>query len=117
MKFDPLTGLPNRRFFMVNFAKALARAKEKSAGFALLHINLDRFKKINDTLWNNTGDGLLKGVAKRLENWLRESDIAAIMGVEIDDIALSRIGGDEYILILHGEGHRHASRRRTVRSP
>jgi diguanylate cyclase (GGDEF)-like protein len=104
MKFDPLTGLPNRRFFMVNFAKVLARAKEKSAGFALLHINLDRFKKINDTLGNNTGDGLLKGVAKRLENWLRESDIAAIMGVEIDDIALSRVGGDEFILILHGVG-------------
>ena len=102
IKFDPLTGLPNRRFFMVNFAKVLARAKEKSAGFALLHINLDRFKKINDTLGNNTGDGLLKGVAKRLENWLRESDIAAIMGVEIDDIALSRVGGDEFILILHG---------------
>ena len=104
IKFDPLTGLPNRRFFMVNFAKVLARAKEKSAGFALLHINLDRFKKINDTLGNNTGDGLLKGVAKRLENWLRESDIAAIMGVEIDDIALSRVGGDEFILILHGVG-------------
>jgi len=104
MKFDPLTGLPNRRFFLVHLAKALARAKEKSAGFALLHIDLDRFKKINDTLGNNTGDGLLKGVAKRLENWLRETDIAAIMDVEIEEIALSRIGGDEFILILHSVG-------------
>jgi diguanylate cyclase (GGDEF)-like protein len=104
MKFDPLTGLPNRRFFMVHLAKALARAKDKSTGFVLLHIDLDHFKKINDTLGNNTGDGLLKGVAKRLENWLRETDIAAIMNVEVDDIALSRIGGDEFILILHGVG-------------
>ena len=104
MKFDPLTGLPNRRFFLVHLASALVRAKEKSSTFALLHIDLDRFKRINDTLGNNIGDGLLKAVAKRLENWLRESDIAAIMNVETEEIALSRIGGDEFILILHSVG-------------
>ncbi|GMQ75504.1 MAG: hypothetical protein BMS9Abin01_0754 [Gammaproteobacteria bacterium] len=104
MKFDALTGLPNRRFCMMRFAKGLARAKESSTSFALLHIDLDHFKKINDTLGNNTGDGLLKGVARRLENWLRDTDIAAISGVEVDDIALSRIGGDEFILILHNVG-------------
>ena len=104
MKFDPLTGLPNRRFFLVHLASALARAKEKSTAFALLHIDLDHFKRINDTLRNNIGDGLLKAVAKRLENWLRESDIAAIMNVETEEIALSRIGGDEFILILHSVG-------------
>ena len=104
MKFDPLTGLPNRRFFLVHLASALVRAKEKSTAFALLHIDLDRFKRINDTLGNNIGDGLLKAVAKRLENWLRESDIAAIMNVETEEIALSRIGGDEFILILHSVG-------------
>ena len=104
MKFDELTGLPNRRFFMMRFAKALVRAKQDSTSFALVHIELDHFKKINDTLGNNTGDGLLKGVAKRLEHWLRDSDIAAISGVEADDMALSRIGGDEFILILHNVG-------------
>jgi diguanylate cyclase (GGDEF)-like protein len=109
MKYDPLTGLPNRRFFLAHLASALARAKEKSSGFALLHIDLDRFKKINDTLGNNTGDGLLKGVAKRLENWLRETDIAAAMDVEIEEIALSRIGGDEFILILHGVGREESA--------
>ena len=102
MKFDALTGLPNRRLFMVQLARALTRAKENSTGFALLHIDLDNFKKINDTLGNNAGDGLLKGVAKRLEGWLRDTDLAAITGVEVEDIALSRIGGDEFILILHG---------------
>lgn len=101
MKFDALTGLPNRRFFMMRFAKALARTKENSTGLALLHIDLDNFKKINDTLGNSIGDGLLKGVAKRLESWIRESDIASISDVEIEDMALSRIGGDEFVLLLH----------------
>ncbi|NCF80851.1 MAG: EAL domain-containing protein [Proteobacteria bacterium] len=101
MKFDALTGLPNRRLFMAQLARALTRAKENSTGFALLHIDLDNFKKINDTLGNSAGDGLLKGVAKRLEGWLRDTDLAAITGVELEDIALSRIGGDEFILILH----------------
>ena len=104
MKFDALTGLPNRRYFMMYFAKALAKAKEASKSFALLYLDLDNFKRINDTLGNSTGDGLLKGVAKRLENWLRDSDIALISGVDIEDIALSRIGGDEFVLILHNAG-------------
>jgi diguanylate cyclase (GGDEF)-like protein len=104
MKFDALTGLPNRRNFMTHFAKALPRAREASASFALLHIDLDRFKKINDTLGSGIGDGLLKAVAKRLETWLRDTDIAAISGVEIEDMALSRIGGDEFALILNNVG-------------
>jgi len=101
MKFDDLTGLPNRRYFMIALAKALTKAEETSKGFALLHIDLDNFKEINDTLGNSTGDGLLKGVAKRLESWIRESNIASLSGVEEEDIALSRIGGDEFVLILH----------------
>ena len=101
MKYDVLTGLPNRRLFMLQLAKALTLAKNTSKGFALLHIDLDNFKKINDTLGNSTGDGLLKGVARRLESWLRDSNLAAITEVAVEDIALSRIGGDEFILIIH----------------
>jgi len=101
MKFDVLTGLPNRRLFMMQLARALTAAKDNSKGFALLHIDLDDFKKINDTLGNSTGDGLLKGVARRLESWLRDTNLAAIAGVEVEDVALSRIGGDEFILIFH----------------
>ena len=101
MKFDVLTGLPNRRLFMMQLARALTAAKDNSKGFALLHIDLDNFKKINDTLGNSTGDGLLKGIARRLESWLRDTNLAAITGVEVEDIALSRIGGDEFILIIH----------------
>lgn len=104
MKFDALTGLPNRRFFMVHFANALARAREASSSFALLHIDLDNFKTVNDSFGSSTGDGLLKAVAKRLESWLRDSNIASISGVEIEDMALSRIGGDEFVLILPNVG-------------
>ena len=101
MKFDVLTGLPNRRLFIMKLAKALTLAKGNARGFALLHIDLDNFKKINDTLGNSTGDGLLKGVAKRLESWLRDTNLAAITGAEVEDIALSRIGGNEFMLIVH----------------
>jgi diguanylate cyclase (GGDEF)-like protein len=104
MKFDALTGLPNRRFFMMRFAKALTKARQAKSSFALLYLDLDHFKKINDTLGNKAGDGFLKGVAKRLTNWLRDSDIASISGVEIEEMALSRIGGDEFVLILHNVG-------------
>jgi diguanylate cyclase (GGDEF)-like protein len=101
MKFDVLTGLPNRRLFMMMITKALTLAKASSRGFALLNIDLENFKKINDTLGNSTGDGLLKGAAKRLESWLRDTNLAAITGVEAEDIALSRIGGNEFMLIVH----------------
>jgi diguanylate cyclase (GGDEF)-like protein len=101
MKFDALTGLPNRRFFMMQLAKSLVLVKEESTGFALIHVDLDHLKTINDTLGNNTGDGLLKGVARRLESWLRDTNIASITGVEVEDIALSRVGGDDFMLILH----------------
>ena len=104
MKFDALTGLPNRRFFMLQFANALSRTRESSSSLALLYMDLDNFKKINDTLGNTTADGLLKGVAKRLESWLRDSNIASISGVDAEDMALSRIGGDEFVLILHNVG-------------
>ena len=101
MKFDALTGLPNRRLFMLQLAKTLAQVKKESTGFALIHTDLDHLKRINDTLGNNTGDGLLKGVARRLESWLRDTNLASITGVEIEDIALSRVGGDDFMLLLH----------------
>ncbi|MCK5364261.1 MAG: diguanylate cyclase, partial [Gammaproteobacteria bacterium] len=99
MKFDPLTGLPNRRFFMGHFAKALARAKEKSTGFALLHINLDRFKKINETLGRPAGDEVLQRVAERLTSSMRTSDVAA------------RIGNDEFMVMLSSVTRDHGPAR------
>ena len=63
MYYDALTGLPNRRLFMERLSAALKRAKHDSSACAVLHIDLDRFKQINDTLGHNVGDALLKELA------------------------------------------------------
>jgi len=85
---DSLTGLPNRLLFNDRLDQAISLAKRDSRQFALLYLDLDKFKPVNDTLGHTAGDQLLKGVAARLRHLLRESD------------TLSRVGGDEFIVIL-----------------
>jgi len=85
---DPLTGLYNRVNFEEYLAHALFVAKRNETILAILFIDLDRFKVINDTLGHDIGDDVLKTVAKRLKNTLRESDF------------ISRWGGDEFVVIL-----------------
>lgn len=85
---DGLTGLPNRAQFDAILIHLLAQPVEQAASFAVLYIDLDRFKNINDTLGHPAGDALLKEVARRLNSIIRASDIA------------SRLGGDEFALIL-----------------
>jgi diguanylate cyclase (GGDEF)-like protein/PAS domain S-box-containing protein len=85
---DVLTGLPNRYLFKDRFAQALARAKRDSGKAALLFVDLDGFKPVNDTHGHDVGDLLLKGVAMRLESSLRATDTVA------------RIGGDEFVVAL-----------------
>jgi diguanylate cyclase (GGDEF)-like protein/PAS domain S-box-containing protein len=84
---DALTGLPNRRLFRDRLLHALASAERKHDGFALMLLDLDHFKKINDTLGHDAGDELLVIVAKRLGAVLRKVD------------TLARMGGDEFALI------------------
>lgn len=87
--FDPLTGLPNRRLFNDRFNLALAQAHRRGTKLALLFLDLDRFKMINDTLGHAVGDLLLQEVAHRLkESCRREED------------TIARQGGDEFIVIL-----------------
>ncbi|BAL27340.1 bifunctional diguanylate cyclase/phosphodiesterase [Azoarcus sp. KH32C] len=87
---DHLTGLPNRRMFGELVGTHLCRAKRSRKHYALLYLDLDRFKAINDTLGHHVGDLLLQSVAGRLRSTLRESDIVA------------RLGGDEFAVLLTG---------------
>ena len=86
---DPLTGLPNRALFRDRLGQALAQARRRGGQMALLFLDLDGFKGINDTRGHEAGDRLLVETAARLGQCVREGDTAA------------RLGGDEFTVILH----------------
>lgn len=86
---DPLTGLPNRMLLQDRLTVAIAAAAREGHEVGVLFIDLDRFKTINDSLGHSVGDELIKGVTKRLQDAVRESD------------TVSRLGGDEFIVVLH----------------
>jgi diguanylate cyclase (GGDEF)-like protein/PAS domain S-box-containing protein len=85
---DSLTGLPNRLLFNDRLDQAISLAKRKSRQCALLYLDLDKFKPVNDALGHLAGDELLKGVAERIRHQVRQSDTVA------------RVGGDEFVVIL-----------------
>lgn len=87
---DSLTGLPNRAFLSEEFNRAVAHAKRVGKNFAVLMLDLDNFKEINDSCGHQAGDELLKVVANRVRSALRGGDI------------LCRLGGDEFIALLEG---------------
>lgn len=94
--FDPLTGLPNRRMFMDRMARAVGRCHDRAGCGALIFIDLDNFKTLNDTRGHDVGDEYLVQVARRLQACVREGDTVA------------RIGGDEFVVILDSAGHDYA---------
>ncbi len=86
--FDSLTGLPNRELFYDLLSQSIKKAKRHKNELALLFVDLDRFKQINDSLGHTLGDKVLQAVAARLNNCIRKED------------SLARLGGDEFIILM-----------------
>lgn len=90
--YDPLTDLPNRRLLMNRTQKVIERIRREHLFGALIFIDLNGFKRINDSLGHHVGDKLLMSVARRLQSSIRESD------------TIARIGGDEFVILLEDLG-------------
>lgn len=90
---DSLTGIPNRAFFLENLHKAVARARRSESRLAVLLLDIDRFKQINDRLGHEFGDHLLAEVARRLTDGLRAGDF------------VGRLGGDEFVVLFENFNH------------
>ena len=86
--YDALTGLPNRALFFDRLSQAIAQTRRSQGQFALMFVDLDGFKAVNDTFGHDTGDALLKAVAEHLLECVRESDTVA------------RLGGDEFVVLV-----------------
>ncbi len=96
--YDPLTGLPNRTLLAQRSAGAIQTATENSTPLAVIFLDLDHFKHVNDSLGHKVGDALLVEIGKRLRSIVRERDTVA------------RLGGDEFVLLLPGANAQGAAR-------
>lgn len=101
---DALTGLPNRRMFQEFLQRAVANARRHHAGLALLFLDLDNFKQINDTMGHQAGDELLQNLSERFTECLREEDLLSLKNVDETcqgpHDTLARVGGDEFLILL-----------------
>lgn len=109
--FDPLTSLPNRRSFNEQLNRILKRAQRGTTKAALLFIDLDNFKRINDSIGHGRGDRLLVEIAKRLTNELREGDAISYFTEndaeheESNAAEIARLGGDEFTVVVSDVEH------------
>ncbi len=100
--YDQLTGLPNRQQFHRDLKRAIARAERGNTKLAVLYLDLDRFKRINDSLGHLTGDQLLKSIAQRLNQAVRLYDsVGRLHTEENPDRHIARLHGDEFIILIN----------------
>ncbi len=99
--YDSITGLPNRDLFKEHLSMALHHARRNKEKVAVMFLDLDKFKRVNDSLGHEAGDKLLKTISERLSDSVRSSDLAARDVGEIG-ASLARMGGDEFTVMLSG---------------
>ena len=102
--YDVLTGLPNRQLFVREVGRAIRAAKQTKQIIALLYLDLDRFKRINDNLGHTVGDALLQNVARRLEQSSASTNLETVPGAAQphEQPRIARLGGDEFVVLLSG---------------
>jgi diguanylate cyclase len=98
--FDSLTELPNRQFFREHLQMMISMAARQKLKLGVLFLDLDGFKRINDTLGHHIGDQVLQATGERLRNSLRASDVLIRNGTTEDGVSLARLGGDEFTVLL-----------------
>lgn len=98
--YDGLTGLPNRQYFLEHLARMIKEAQPVDGKIAIVYVDLDNFKRINDTLGHTFGDGVLQAIAKRLKGCIRNtlSESTESHGPP----GLARLGGDEFVAAIEG---------------
>ncbi|MGH8106373.1 MAG: diguanylate cyclase domain-containing protein, partial [Arenimonas sp.] len=89
-EYDTLTGLPNRNRFKIRLSEAISRSERNDDSLAVLYLDIDHFKSINDSLGHQAGDAVLKEFARRLTQCIRQTD------------KLTRLAGDEFVIVLEG---------------
>ncbi len=97
---DNLTGLPNRLMFIEYLGHSMAHSRRKGRSLALLFLDLDNFKRVNDSLGHLVGDRLLQQVSERLAECVRGEDYVARSGHDTPEEVVARLGGDEFIVLL-----------------
>jgi diguanylate cyclase (GGDEF)-like protein len=98
--YDSLTGLPNRRMYRDRLNRALGHARRRRQILATCYVDLDGFKRINETLGHEVGDRLLREVAERLTRCVRVNDAVARSDAEAPEAEISRLGGDEFTILV-----------------
>lgn len=98
--YDALTGLPNRQFFLQQLEQMIDEAKKCNGQVAVLYVDLDNFKRINDNLGHSFGDGVLKAIAERMSKCVRKR--APVDRPSNEPFGIARLGGDEFVCAIDG---------------